>query len=158
MTTWFRGFVLAEGIEEALPGAVEEANESAVWVVPERLRDVAAYLKNTEAWDFEYLNAITAVDFIEYFEVIYHFTSLRHNHAGVIKAKCWGRNEPSLSSVADLWKGANLQEREIYDLMGIVFTGHPDLRRLLLWEGYEGHPLRRDYLEAPLPYTWPHGG
>ena len=137
MTMWFRGFVLAEGIEEALPGAVEGANDSAVWVAPERWRDVAAHLKDTEAWDFEYLNAITAVDYIEYFEVIYHLTSLRHNHAGVVKVKCWGRDEPSLPSVADLWKGANLQEREIYDLMD------PAVHRYFRKLPDQGHLLHR---------------
>jgi NADH-quinone oxidoreductase subunit C len=158
MTAWLDGAELARGIEEAVPGSVESSDATAVWVRPERLHDVAARLKQAEAWDFEYLNAITAVDYVEYFEVLYHLTSMRINQACVIKVKCWGRDEPSLPSVVDLWQGADLQEREIYDLMGVVFTGHPSLRRILLWEGYVGHPLRRDYLEEPLPYSWPHGG
>ena len=76
----------------------------------------------------------------------------------MVKAKVYGRSEPSLPSVVPVWKGADLQEREGYDLMGVVFEGHTNLKRLLLWEGFEGHPLRRDYLEPPLPYKWPHGG
>ena len=56
-----------------------------------------------------------------------------------------GKEKPAVPSLANLWQGANFQEREIYDLFGIEFTGHPDLRRIVLWEGYEGHPLRKDF-------------
>jgi len=90
--------------------------------------------------------------------MIYHLTSIERNTTAVLKAKVYGRDTPEVPSVVSVWKGAEIQEREVYDLMGVAFEGHPDLRRLLLWEGFEGHPLRRDYLEPPLPYKWPHGG
>jgi NADH:ubiquinone oxidoreductase subunit C len=76
----------------------------------------------------------------------------------VLKARVYGREAPSLPSVTGVWVGAELQEREIFDLMGVAFEDHPNLKRLLTWEGFDGHPLRRDYLEPPLPYTWPQGG
>ena len=68
------------------------------------------------------------------------------------------RFTPTVPSVASVWRGAILQEREVWDLMGIAFDGHPNLKRILTWEGFQGHPLRRDYLEPPLPYSWPQGG
>ena len=85
-------------------------------------------------------------------------TSIVDNKTCVIKTRVFGREEPSVPSVVSVWKDDDLQEREVFDLMGISFIGHPDLRRILLWEGFQGYPLRRDYLEPPLPYSWPHGG
>ena len=108
--------------------------------------------------DFKLLNSITAVDYIEFFQLIYHLTSLTHNHCVVIKVDIFDRSNPTAPSVIDIWRGADYQEREIYDLMGIQFKDHPNLKRLLLWEGFDGHPLRKDYLEPPLPYNWPQGG
>ena len=73
-------------------------------------------------------------------------TSTMHNHSIVLKTRCHDRENPSVPSVISLWQGADLQEREIYDLMGIRFEGHPNLKRLFLWDGFQGHPLRKDYL------------
>ena len=78
--------------------------------------------------------------------MVYHLTSLEHNHSLVIKTRIYERDNPGLDSVVSLWRGADLQEREIYDLMGIAFTSHPNLKRIFLWEGFEGYPLRKDYL------------
>jgi len=64
----------------------------------------------------------------------------------VIKTRLSGREEPAISSVTDIWQGADLQEREVWDLMGIRFEGHPNMKRVLLWEGFPGHPLRRDFV------------
>ncbi len=63
----------------------------------------------------------------------------------VVKTRCYERDNPTLSSMVSLWRGADFQEREIYDLMGISFDGHPNLKRLFLWQGFKGHPLRKDY-------------
>ena len=95
--------------------------------------------------DFGFLNAISAVDYVEYFELVYHLVSLRLNHSVVMKSCVFGREEPSIPSVVDIWQGADLQEREIWDLYGIYFSGHPDLRRILTDYGFEGHPLRKDF-------------
>jgi NADH-quinone oxidoreductase subunit C len=112
----------------------------------ESLFAVASYLKTTPGLDFDYLTSITAVDYPDYFEVVYQLTSLQHKHSLVVKTRCYGRDNPTLPSVVSLWRGADFQEREIYDLMGISFDGHPNLKRIFLWEGFQGHPLRKDYL------------
>jgi len=64
----------------------------------------------------------------------------------VVKTRCYDRENPTVSSVVGLWQGADFQEREIYDLLGIKFDGHPNMKRIFLWEGFQGHPLRKDYL------------
>ena len=72
-----------------------------------------------------------------------------HNQSAILKAKLYGREDLALPSVVSVWQGADLQEREVWDLMGIAFTGHPNLKRVMLWEGFPGHPLRKDFLEQP---------
>ena len=104
------------------------------------------FLRDDEALDFRALVALNAVDYVDYFEVVYRLVSYRHNHATVLKVRVYERDEPSVPSVTSVWKGAELQEREVYDLMGVAFDGHPNLKRVFLWEGFEGHPLRRDFL------------
>jgi NADH-quinone oxidoreductase subunit C len=86
------------------------------------------------------------VDYYDHFEVVYLLISIQHNHSLMLKTRCYGRDNPSLPSVVSLWNGAIFQEREIYDLMGITFEGHPDMKRIFLWQGFQGHPLRKDYL------------
>ena len=89
---------------------------------------------------------MAAVDYLEYFEVIYRLVSLKNNHSLILKTRVYGRENLSVPSVVKTWRSADYQEREIFDLFGIKFEGHPNLKRLLLWEGFQGHPLRRDYI------------
>jgi len=137
---------VAQKLNKAFPNATATADKTAVHVNNTSLYQVAEYLKNTSGLDFDYLNNLTAVDYMDYFEVVYHLSSLQHNHSLVLKTRCYERDNLTIPSVVSLWRAADLQEREVYDLMGIVFSGHPNLKRLLLWEGFVGHPLRRDYL------------
>lgn len=146
MTVALNGEEVAKKITEVVPGSVAAADKMAVVVGSKSLYQVAEFLKNTSGLDFDYLNDLTAVDYLDYFEVVYHLTSLKHNHSLVLKTRCYEREKPKVSSVVSLWRAADFQEREVYDLMGITFEGHPNLKRLLLWEGFAGHPLRRDYL------------
>jgi NADH-quinone oxidoreductase subunit C len=146
VTTALVGEQIAKEITELFPGAVVAADKAAVVVTSQSLYQVAEFLKNTPALDFDYLTNLTAVDYMDYFEVVYHLISLKHNHSLILKTRCHDRDKPVVPSVVNLWRSADFQEREVYDLMGIVFDGHPNLKRLLLWEGFEGHPLRRDYL------------
>jgi NADH-quinone oxidoreductase subunit C len=127
------------------PGAIEEAGKDSVLVKSDSLVPVAAYLKDTDGLKFAYLNYITAVDYYSYFEVVYQLTSLEHNRSVIIKTRCYGRDNPTVPSVTGLWQGADFQEREIYDLMGIIFEGHPNLKRIFLWDGFPGYPLRKDF-------------
>ncbi len=146
MTVSLSGLEVAKKITEHFPDAVSGAGDDTVLVKGESLFEVAEYLKNSPEFDFDYLNAITAVDYYDYFEVIYQLTSLTYNHSLVLKTRCYGRDNAILPSVVGLWRGADYQEREIYDLMGIGFEGHPNLKRIVLWDGFEGHPQRKDYL------------
>jgi len=127
------------------PGKLEEAGRDGVLVRADALLEVAAYLKNTAGFDFDYFNMVTAVDYYQYFEVLYLLTSLKHNHSIFLKVRCYDRADPSVPSVVPLWQGADFQEREVFDLFGIRFEGHPNLKRIVLWEGFEGHPLRKDW-------------
>jgi len=81
----------------------------------------------------------------KHFEVIYHLYSMRVKRGSVVLKVHTSKEDPGVPSLVPLWPGANLQEREVYDLMGVRFAGHPHLKRILLWEGYEGHPLRKDF-------------
>ena len=137
---------VAKQISERYSEAVIETSDYAVLINSQFLLDVAAFLKDTPELEFDYLTYITAVDYFEYFELIYQLTSIKHNHTMVLKTRCYGRENPTVPSVVSLWRGADYQEREIYDLMGIKFEGHPNMKRIVLWEGFKGHPLRKDYL------------
>ena len=145
MTVALSGKEIASQIEEKFPGSVEESSEDSLVVKSDSLLSVAAFLKDGDNLKFDYFNYVTAVDYFSYFEVVYQLTSLEHNHTIIIKTRC-DRDNPAVPSVVGLWQGADFQEREIYDLMGITFEGHPNMKRIFLWEGFQGHPLRKDYL------------
>ena len=146
MTLAFSGKEIASRVEEQFPGSIVDSSQDSLVVNSKSWLAVATFLKDTPGLDFDYLTSITAVDYYDYFEVVYQLTSLKHNHSLAVKTRCYEREKPRLPSVVSLWRGADLQEREIYDLMGISFDGHPNLKRIFLWDGFEGHPLRKDYL------------
>jgi NADH-quinone oxidoreductase subunit C len=146
MTVALSGNEIATRLEEQFPGSIVESGPNSLLVKSESLLEIATFLKTTPELDFDYLTVITAVDYYDYFEVVYQLTSLQHNHSLMVKTRCYRRDNPTLPSVVSLWRGADFQEREIYDLMGISFDGHPNLKRIVLWEGFNGHPLRKDYL------------
>ena len=158
MTTIVSGTELAAGISSHFPEAVTRADTYAAWVAPETVVAVCGYLCSSPPHRYEMLSSLTVVDYVAYFDVVYHLTSMQRNACAVLKTRALGRETPTVPSVTPVWQAATLQEREAYDLMGVHFSGHPHLKRILLWEGFAGHPLRRDYLEPPLPYVWPHGG
>ena len=143
---YLSGEELAEKVVSAVSGSVEETTHDALWVKAPRVAEVAAFLLSDEGLDFKFLNSISAVDYIDHFELVYHLTSFSKKHAAIVKTRLNGRDGLSLPSVYHLWRGADFQEREIWDLMGIHFEGHPNMKRIMLWEGFEGHPLRKDYL------------
>jgi NADH-quinone oxidoreductase subunit C len=118
------------------------------------LRAVAAFLKETPELDFNFLMDLTAVDYLFYaggripkewrFEVVYHFFSLKHNHRIRIKVALDEKN-PEVDTLCDLWHSANWYEREVWDMFGIRFKGHPNCKRILMYEAFQGHPLCKDY-------------
>ena len=148
MTKALSGSDTAKKIGEKFPDAVTGSDETAVIVQSKDVLEVASFLK--ESLNLDYLTHITAVDYSDYFEVIYLLTSIKDNHSVTLKTRCEDRKNPTVPSVFSLWQGADFQEREIYDLLGISFEGHPNMKRLFLWAGFEGHPLRKDFkLEVP---------
>ena len=158
MTKVIPGQQMAADLIQQFPEATITSGDEAVWVKASDLVTICLYLRENTDQQFDLPNSVTAVDYINYFELVYHITSTSRNAAIILKTRCEGRLSPEAPSIVSVWKGAELQECEVYDLMGIRFTGHPNLKRIFLWEGFQGYPLRRDYLEPPLPYTWPHGG
>ncbi|HKZ50485.1 MAG TPA: NADH-quinone oxidoreductase subunit C [Dehalococcoidia bacterium] len=149
MTVQLAGSLLARRLEDVVPGAVVEAEAGWVVVAAEKLLEACRSLWGDEDLDLKYLVGVTAVDRLDHFEVVYHLQSLRHNHMVVVKTRALDHEAPEVPSVVPVWLGALLQEREVYDLMGIRFSGHPDLRRVFLWEGFPGYPLRKDFLWMP---------
>jgi len=145
MTVTLAPKAIAEKLGEKFSSDIIDASQKGIVVKPEALLEIAAFLKDTPEYKFNYLTSVTAVDYYDYFEVVYHLTSIDHNHSLILKTRC-PREKPILPSVVRLWQAADLQEREIYDLLGITFEGHPNLKRIVLWDGFQGHPLRKDYL------------
>ena len=140
------GTEIAEKIEAEIPGSVVSSDDSSVIVESMAVASVLKYLKETPGYDFNYLNNLTAVDYFDYFELIYNLTSFTNHLSIIIKARVQGRDNPEIPSISHLWRGADFQEREVFDLLGIRFAGHPNLKRIALWESFEGHPLRKDFL------------
>jgi NADH-quinone oxidoreductase subunit C len=151
---------------EALPDAVlathADFGDATARVEPSRIREVMALLRDDPGLRFEMLTDLTAVDHLGTregdegrFEVVYHLYSVEKNHRLRIKLRV-GEPEPGVASLVSLWPSANWMEREVWDLYGIRFHDHPDLRRILLYDEFEGHPLRKDYpKERRQPLTGP---
>lgn len=116
-----------------------------VTVPKEKLHDLAKTLKDDQDTSFDYLICLTGVDWPENLSVIYHLTSTKHGHSLVLKVFTDNRENPAIDTVGDIWRTAEFHEREVYDLLGIHFNNHPDLRRLFLDDDWEGYPLRKDY-------------
>jgi NADH-quinone oxidoreductase subunit C len=130
-------------------GPLSEPKVDPVAVVKaDRIVDVARFLKRTPGLEFDHCNDLTALDWPKrnVIEVVYHLFSYGHRHGIVLKVEC-DRANPVVPSVTDVWKAANWMERECYDMFGVAFTGHPDLRRVLLPDDWQGWPLRKDYQE-----------
>ena len=119
-------------------------------VEPDRLLEVMRFLRDDDTTRFEQLVDLTCVDYLNFpdatdrYGVVYSLLSITHNHRLWVKAFV-NDPAPNLPSVITIWKGADWMEREVFDMFGVVFEGHPDLRRILTWDGFEAHPLRKDY-------------
>jgi NADH-quinone oxidoreductase subunit C len=126
----------------------EGAHEPAIRVRPRAIAEVTTSLRDDPELAFDCLSNQSGVDYPERgeIEVVYHLFSYRRRHACVLKVGV-PRDNPAMPSVEPVWKAANWLEREIFDLLGVVFEGHSDLRRILLPEDWVGHPLRKDFVE-----------
>jgi NADH-quinone oxidoreductase subunit C len=107
---------------------------------------VAQKLRESEETSFDYLSCLTGVDYGQELGVVYHLFSTKYKHGIVLKTRTSDREKPELPSVSDIWKTADFHEREVFDLLGIKFTNHPDMRRLFLDSSW-GYPLRKDYAD-----------
>jgi NADH-quinone oxidoreductase subunit C len=114
------------------------------WIV-----EICQFAQAEAGLDFDYCEDVTGIDWParNLIEVVYHLFSLQHRHQIVLKVEA-DRSQPSVPSIEGVWKAANWLEREVYDMLGVTFVGHPDMRRILLPDDWVGHPLRKDYQEA----------
>lgn len=139
-------------LKEAFPEADYDAAAArpAVYVPAERLTACLTFLRDDARFEFARLENLTSVDYKTYFEMVYHLFSWPRGEWLTVKVRL-DRGAPVVPSVTGVFPGAAFEEREVYDLMGISFTGHPDLRRILLADDFEGHPLRKDYRQIMPP-------
>ncbi|MFN0118722.1 MAG: NADH-quinone oxidoreductase subunit C [Elusimicrobiota bacterium] len=136
--------------DAVIPPIAEKAirdPEVVVKVTPETLFSICKYLKEDTSLNFDLPIQMTSVDFIKegLFELIYYLYSTKNKKGIVLKTQI-PRDKAEVDSVSSLWTGMNWQEREVFDLMGITFKGHPYLKRIMMWEGFPGYPLRKDYV------------
>jgi NADH-quinone oxidoreductase subunit C len=138
---------LLNQMPQALQAAKFDRGELTVWIDPVRLIEALKLLRDSPTTTFEYLADVTAVDWFPSeprFEVVYSLLSYQRRERLRVKVRL-NSTDPCVESVTSMWAGASPFEREVYDLMGIRFQGHPDLRRILLPDDWQGHPLRKDY-------------
>jgi NADH-quinone oxidoreductase subunit C len=129
------------------PGVTFEESQYLNVIVPsEKFHSLAKHLREHSDSNCDYLICITGIDWKDHFMVVYHLQSNTHKHIFVLKIKIADRINPCVDSVSDIWKTAELHEREVFDLFGIKFNNHPDLRRLFLDDTW-GFPLRKDYVD-----------
>ena len=136
---------------EFFPSAVKATHadfgDATALVERASLLEIMRLLRDEPGLDFEMLSDVTAVDWLGQeprFELVYHLYSVQRNHRVRIKSRV-PEHDPEIASLVPLWPSADWMEREVWDLYGIRFRGHPDLRRILLYAEFEGHPLRKDY-------------
>jgi len=138
---------LRERFGDALLASHSQHGDDTVVVGRDRLIDLLRHLRDAEDLAFDMASDLTAIDWLgrePRFEVVYHLYSLRHKHR--IRVKCGVPEEdPVVPSAVALWSGLNWFEREVWDMYGIKFQGHPDLRRIFMYDEFIGHPLRKDY-------------
>ncbi len=146
---------IAKVIEEKFPGevlgTVTHAGQVGVMLKKDRIKDICLFLRDEPSVKMDHLADLTAVDYSAYpgdtsqrVEVVYNLISTVHRHRIRLKVRL-PEDDPRIDTVSSVWQTANWHERETYDLMGVRFDGHPDLRRILLPDDWEGHPLRKEY-------------
>jgi NADH-quinone oxidoreductase subunit C len=143
---------IAEKIKEKFPDEVLDVREFggqvSVILKKGKILQISRYLHDDPELSLDYLRDVCGVDYLgkkeKRFEVVYHLYSMKHRHMLRLKAEV-AEDDTTIDSVTAVWAGANWHEREAFDMYGIIFNGHPDLRRVLLPEDWEGYPLRKDY-------------
>lgn len=149
MTRWLTGAEAAEAAERLVPGSVDRTTDVACYLKHDTAVQTFKALRDDAGTNLVHLTNLCGVDYWDRFEVVYHLQSFVRNEAATFKVDVTDRENPSAPSVVGVWQGAWMQECEAYDMFGIKFPGHPNLYRILLWEGYPGWPLRKDFLSMP---------
>jgi NADH-quinone oxidoreductase subunit C len=139
---------LREHFGDAVGGLEGSGSNAWATVEPSRVAEVADFARTDAALRFDCLSNLTGVDYPKenHIQVVYHLFSYALRHVFVLKVNA-SRDDPRVASVSSVWSTADWQEREAFDLLGIHFDGHPDLRRILMPEDWPGHPLRKDFVE-----------
>ena len=145
---------LAQTVQSRFPNLIISASnwrgDETVIVKKEGIKDFLASLKNTPGFEFNVLMDLSCVDYLYWeekecrFEVVYNLFSISQNHRLFVKAQVL-ETDPVIDSVVSVWPAADWLEREVWDMFGIRFSGHPNLKRILMYEEFKGHPLRKDY-------------
>ena len=153
--------MVQEKFPQAVVETVEFRGEQTIVLLSESLVAICAYLQKDERYTF--LSSVTAVDWLDRvprYDVVYHLLSIPHQSELRLKVRVGqqGEDHPSVPTVSGIWPGANWYEREVYDLFGITFAGHPDLRRILMPMDWTTHPLRKDYPLSGFDLPEPHWG
>lgn len=140
---------LKSSISAILPSATyDETGEFLnVIIASEELLPLMNELRSKSEFDFDYLFCLTCIDWKDHLMMVYHLLSKTHNHTLVIKAKITDRENAEIETVCNIWRTAEMLEREVFDLFGVKFINHPDLRRLFLTDDWNGYPLRKDYVD-----------
>lgn len=135
-------------IESSLDGVkLKVVRESLLIENTEDLPKVAGFLKESADYSLDFLSSLTASDFITFLETTYHLYSIEKKSECVqLRVRC-ERENPHVPSLVNIYRGAEFQEREAYDMYGIIYDGHPDPRRLFMWDNFEGFPMRKDYVQ-----------
>jgi NADH-quinone oxidoreductase subunit C len=147
-TVLLSGNEVADRLRAALPDAVRSVEPAYVVLEPAQAYEAMHFLRDDAHLDGKFLIQLCSVDMITSIDMVYHFASLAQNHMFQVKIPC-DHEKPEAPSISPLWSGAWLQEREVYDLMGVRFEGHPELTRIFLWDSFPGHPLRKDFMSMP---------
>ena len=134
-------------LEAGLPGtALKLVRDTILVENPKDIVKVAAFLKDSEH-QLNYLSSVTGADYIQFLETVYHFYSITKKTGPLVVRVRVPRDNAKVPSLVPVFRSAEYQEREAYDMYGIVYEGHPDLRRIFMWDGFEGFPLRKDYVQ-----------
>ena len=140
---------LKDRILGLVPDAEYQENKQFLTFIipPAKMHELAYKLKFEKDLAFDFLFCLTAVDMVKFLEVVYHLESTTHKHQVVLKVRTEDRVNGAVDTVSDIWRTAEFHEREIYDMLGIRFNNHPDMRRIFLDENWVGYPLRKDYTD-----------
>ena len=137
---------IKQDIESKFLGTAITVDGTSLILPKENWFSIAKYLKTDSAYRLDFLSSVTGVDYKEYLEVVYHLYSIEKKEGPLTIKVRTDAQSGFVPSVVPIWRSAEFQEREAYDLVGVKFEGHPDLRRILMWEGFQFHPLRKDYV------------